>query len=291
MLTHKSKYANHALKSVNKIYFSVWFGDDKSELPFYVRRIIKWNANVFKKNQIPFVVLYKGKKVGKQLSKMQSHIVKIDISNFMYGNLTSTLSANFVNERETSDAFEVMCYLRFIVASKFFSNYECELTHIDCDFMISDDMMNDVQNLGDYEIASFGDGCTPCVWFKNSVYLQKFCDYFISKPEKCDMVALREFIATTQIKFRKIFLSDNLQMFLKNNAFLSYSIRAKLNKICKLYKIDIPHDKRDKDFLMKLSTYIRFENKRIFFDNEPVPFVHFQGWTRLLARNIFTHLL
>jgi hypothetical protein len=290
MYPHNSKYSEHAFKSANQIYFTVWFGENDSELPLYIRRIIKWNAKIFKRNKIPFVFLYKGNRIGKQLLKMDQSIIKVDVSNLMQSANYETLFKNFKNERETQSKFELMCFQRFMVASSLFKKTNSELVHIDCDFMLSEKIIHETEYLENYQIASLGTGCTPLVYFKNTNFLNDFCGYFTQNIKKCDMVALKDFLETENVKFTKINLSTDLNNFIKNNSYLSFSIRANIEKLCKQRNIKIPNEKNNKDFLKTISEFFEFENRIIKFENKEIPFAHFQGWTRFVAKYIFTNL-
>ena len=92
------------------------------------------------------------------------------------------------------------------------------------------------------------------------------------------------------LKFTKINLSTDLNNFIKNNSYLSFSIRANIEKLCKQRNIKIPNEKNNKDFLKTISEFFEFENRIIKFENKEIPFAHFQGWTRFVAKYIFTNL-
>ena len=291
MITNSLAYTLHTVSSFEKIYFSVWFTDDASDLPMYIKTILKWNARCLSKFNIPLVILYTGKKVGDTLNRLDKNLLNIDVSSYMDGELSVSLTGTYTNERTTPDAFEIMCYQRFIVAARIFEKAtEAQFTHLDCDFMITTDLLNEVESSSMVsDVRSFGTGCTPCSWFNGVRQLENFCDYFSRHPQKCDMIALQKYVAETNVQFEKISLSNSFHKYLKNNAFLSFSVRAKIGKVCKLHNIDIPENKTNKQFLKQMSEFFEFDEFSILFDQEKVPFVHFQGWSRGVAKYIFKH--
>jgi len=291
MITHSMAYTLHTFGLSKKIYFSVWFADDDSDLPTHIKTILKWNAKCLIKFNIPLVILYTGAKVGNTLNKLHKNLLSINATSYMNTELSVALTNTYTNERTTPDAFEIMCYQRFIVASLIFKKTtNTQLTHLDCDFMITKNLLHEVESTSmSCDVKSFGVGCTPCVWFNDVEQLENFCNYFSERPQKCDMIALQKYTEETSVHFEKILLSEQFRKYLKNNAFPSYSIRAKIGKICKLYNIDIPSDKTDKHFLKQISNFFEFDKFSIRMNEESIPFIHFQGWSRGLAKYIFKH--